>query len=149
MEQTGRQGEDGMIDLKLGYLESSCGLETRIVYLLERMGQDRASDIGWQVSEWRLSEVGRLRWAKVVWVQLRLKVVGGGGGWGGGGKSLCTAERRAANFRTTSCSAAKRRGARSRANWSRRSGQGGGAVTNRVQEQRSRSRSRSSSQRRS
>lgn len=66
---------DGMIDLKLGYLRISCGHETRIVYLLEWMGQERASDIGWQVSKWRLSGVGRLRRAKVVWVLVRLKVV--------------------------------------------------------------------------
>lgn len=72
----GETGEDEMIDLKPGYIpEASCGHETQMVYLLERMGQDRASDIGWQVSEWRLSEVGRLRWAKAVWVQLRLNVV--------------------------------------------------------------------------
>lgn len=72
----GETGDDEMIDLKPGYIpEASCGHETKMVYLLERMGQDRASDIGWQVSEWRLSEVGRLRWAKAVWVRLRLNVV--------------------------------------------------------------------------
>lgn len=65
-----------MIDLKPGYSpENNCGLETQMMYLLEQMGQDRASDIGWQVSEWRLFEVGRLRRAKAVWVQLRLNVV--------------------------------------------------------------------------
>lgn len=31
--------------------------------------QEMAADIGWQVSEERLSGVGRLEWAQVVWIQ--------------------------------------------------------------------------------
>ena len=51
----------GAPGVKRGWIDSYFCHETRLACLKERIEATMAADIGWKVSGWRLSEVGRLR----------------------------------------------------------------------------------------